>query len=83
MRALPLQNAQFCKRVRRSLGEVLGERDVCMIGRLRRHVATACLCKLVCSNASTALFHPPRAASILSLGLHTLRESQQFQVGPL
>jgi len=65
----------------RSLGEVLGERDVSMAGRLRRHVATACLCKLVCSNASKALTHPSRAASLLSLGLNTLKESPQFQVG--
>ena len=50
------------------------------LGRLRRHMATASLCKLAVANASPALRDTRRMAKALALGLKTLAERPDYEV---
>ena len=76
-RALSLGNERLW---RRYLAEVLGDPRMSGLGRLRRHMATASLCKLAVANASPALRDTRRMAKALALGLRTLAERPDYEV---
>ena len=64
----------------RYLAEVLGDPRMSGLGRLRRHMATASLCKLAVANASPALRDTRRMAKALALALKTLAERPDYEV---
>lgn len=65
----------------RLMPEVLGVAAVCIEGRKRRHLGAICVCRLICSNASQALLKPDRLATAIALGLRTIGERTDFEVG--
>ncbi|KAK9865409.1 hypothetical protein WJX84_004910 [Apatococcus fuscideae] len=63
----------------RYLEEVLGMPAMAALGRLRRRLAAASLCALICAGSCASLREPAQCAHALSLSFVCLSEDSEFQ----
>ena len=73
----PDEKKKWC----RYLEEVLGMPAMAALGRLRRRLAAASLCALLCAGSCASLRDPAQCAHALSLSFVCLSEDAEFKVG--